>query len=708
MASRDWWTDPRERTRRDRVGAQRTVRRVTKVELRDFAERVLRGGTLAGKLAAAGSFTDRQPGAARAFERPARPPELAFVAGRIKDELPGRSALHRNEERGKLLHRFANHELLALEIMAATLLRFPDAPAAFRFGLAATMVEEQEHLGLYLHRMGQLGVVPGEIPVNDYFWRCLETVESPMDYVVRMALCFEQANLDFTLKYRDEFTAVGDAETAMIMQRVYDDEVGHVKMGLHFFRAWKPKEASDWDAFAGALAVPLSPARAKAEPFDRAGRERAGFDADFITRLALFSRSRGRPPVLYTFNPGCESEVATDKADDSKLTRELTQDLAPLMSLFAAGDDVVECPRLPSETWCRDWLAAGFALPERVEDIRELAGRKLGGWRPWGNSSAAIARVSGLGLGSASPAGVPGESVGAPAGGAVTHWHPDHARAYSKIESVAWRAKVIRALDAPWVVEDSVAVVRTESEALEALLRGWMLKAPFSTAGRGRLLPVRAGAEPSERERAWIAQQLAIHSALRAEPFQKRVLDLSFHFDITNTGVRPAGICAFRTLPGGQFVGTLPGRWRDGLSDPQLKRFVANENGRGALPSAVGALVDTLDTCIKPLGVRGPVGVDAMVVDTLGMYQLDPFVELNPRGTMGRLSLALDKRIHPAGRASWDFLPVQKLGMAAHDWYQRERAASPLVMERGLIRSGVLATNDPVSAIRVLTVLRVG
>lgn len=677
------------------------------MDLRDFAERVLRGATLAEKLAAGGPFTDRQPGAARAFERPARPKELAFVGGRIKDELPGRSVLHRNEERGKLLHRFANHELLALEIMAATLLRFPDAPAAFRFGLAATMAEEQEHLGLYLHRMGELGVVPGEIPVNDYFWRCLETVETPMDYVVRMALCFEQANLDFTLKYRDEFSAVGDTETARVMQRVYDDEVGHVKMGLHFFRAWKPKAASDWDAFAAALVVPLSPARAKAEPFDRAGRERAGFDADFISRLALFSRSRGRPPVLHTFNPGCESEVATGKVDDSKLTRELSRDLAPLMCLLAAGDDVVECPTLPSEEWCRDWLAAGFALPERVASLSEVSGRQLGGWRPWGRSPASVARVATLALGVANGARVSGEFVGVASRGVVAHLHRDHALAYSKVESVAWRAKVIRALDAPWVVEGLVEVVGTEAEALEALSRGWMLKAPFSTAGRGRLLPLRSGAVVSGRERTWIGQQLATHGALRAEPFQKRVLDLSFHFDVTDEGVRPVGICAFRTLPGGQFVGTLPGRWRDRLEDPKLRRFVANENGRGALPRTVVALVDTLDACIKPLGVRGPVGVDAMVVDTLGMYQLDPFVELNPRCTMGRLSLALDKRILPAGRAQWEFLPVQKLGMSAHDWYQRERAASPIVMDRGLIRSGVLATNDPLSAIRVLTVLRV-
>ena len=48
--------------------------------------------------------------------------------------------------RGLLLHGFANHELLALELMGLTLLRFPDAPTAFRLDVARTLSEEQVHL----------------------------------------------------------------------------------------------------------------------------------------------------------------------------------------------------------------------------------------------------------------------------------------------------------------------------------------------------------------------------------------------------------------------------------------------------------------------------------------------------------------------------------------------------------------------------------
>ena len=54
---------------------------------------------------------------------------------------------------GRLLHFFANHELLATELMALVLLKFPDAPAAFRKGVLETLKDEQEHTRLYIERM---------------------------------------------------------------------------------------------------------------------------------------------------------------------------------------------------------------------------------------------------------------------------------------------------------------------------------------------------------------------------------------------------------------------------------------------------------------------------------------------------------------------------------------------------------------------------
>ena len=67
--------------------------------------------------------------------------------------------------------------------MALVLLKFPDAPAAFRKGVLETLKDEQEHTRLYMERMKSCGIEFGAIPVSGYFWRAVSGMESPMDYV---------------------------------------------------------------------------------------------------------------------------------------------------------------------------------------------------------------------------------------------------------------------------------------------------------------------------------------------------------------------------------------------------------------------------------------------------------------------------------------------------------------------------------------------
>jgi hypothetical protein len=49
--------------------------------------------------------------------------------------MPAAGAFHDPARRAVAHHIMANHELQALEVMAWTLLAFPEAPAAFRRGM---------------------------------------------------------------------------------------------------------------------------------------------------------------------------------------------------------------------------------------------------------------------------------------------------------------------------------------------------------------------------------------------------------------------------------------------------------------------------------------------------------------------------------------------------------------------------------------------
>src|SRR5262245_22401264 len=108
--------------------------------LRDFALRVLFGTTLDEKLVGPEGVKleefDEDPGPALTVPpAPGRPASLVFkAAGAAGAEFP-RGRLERDEDRARLLHAFANHELLATELMALVLLRFPEAPPAFRRGV---------------------------------------------------------------------------------------------------------------------------------------------------------------------------------------------------------------------------------------------------------------------------------------------------------------------------------------------------------------------------------------------------------------------------------------------------------------------------------------------------------------------------------------------------------------------------------------------
>lgn len=652
------------------------------MELRTFAERVLHGRSLAEKLAAPDPFTDTTPGPARPLERPARPAALAFPAHRIKDTLP--TDLDDDAERGRLLHRFANHELLALEIMASTLLRFPDAPPAFRFGIARTMVEEQAHLQLYLSRMAALGVEPGEVPVNDFFWRCTETIASPYDYVLRMALTFEQANLDFTRTWRDRFAALGDRETVRALDIVYRDEIGHVRSGLQLFRQWRDPAVGEWEAFEAGLVMPLSPARARGPVVDRAGRLAAGFTPEWIDRIELFGRSRGRPPNVWWFNPSCEEELVHGPGfRPGAAALALEEDLAPLLLFAAARDDVVITPRPPGDPWLRAVAAAGFPLPERVPGVAALADRKVGELRPWGASPTAAARL-------------------APLPGANTLAAPERRAASSKVVALRWRQELLTALAEPWLSPPEGEVCTTLAEVDAAAARGWLLKAPFSTAGRAR----RRG-PLDDNGRAWAARVLVEQGALRAEPWRDRVADLSFHFDVTDTA-HLVGTVRFLTTPAGQFVGTRPGRWL--AREPvEVQRLLTGDGNEPRRLRRIGeALAAHLGPPLAALGVRGPVGVDAFVYREADNLRLDPLVEVNPRMTMGRVSLAIEPHVHPMAPAEWRFHPVARLGAPPAEWFAAASATRPLELERGLLRRGLFATNDPASARAILTVLDLG
>lgn len=675
-----------------------------------WAEILLFGTTLEAKLLPPPPGEDvlSTPMLAGPPDAPGRPVGLGFREGE-RVAFPGRHEVAVPEARGRILHFFANHELLALELMALALLRFPEAPRAWRAGLVGVIVEEQQHLAAYLGRMEGTGVAFGDLPVNRYFWSALAGASSPLAFTAGLALTFEQANLDHAGWWARAFREAGDVDTAGVLDKVLADEIGHVRHGVRWFDRWRDPARSRWDAWADALPAPLTPVRGKGPGFSRAARLDAGLDPDTIERLALFGASKGRPPTVHLFNPGVEDELAG--AGGGAVIRDVTADLAPLLMYLSRTDDVVLVPTVPSTPWLGTVASAGFVVPEWVRWAGEpladtpIGGRTLGRVEPWARSPALVEGGFGDGL-----------------------WRPEWRALASKTWSAARLAEVLGdgadpALSPAWVVAEVCRDVAEVQAALRRLAAEGhdraALKAPLAAAGRG-VRPVRTG-DALGSLTGFVEETLARQGELLVEPWLDRVADLSVQVDIGDGNgdgngdagptVDVAPWARFLTDRNGRYEGAILGRRLEG---PELLRF-AHDGGRD--PDRIGRLLTEaarrVGAALGEAGYRGPAGVDAMIHRLPdGSLRLRPIVEVNLRHTMGRVALALQRRLRGGRVGVWRQIVLGK-HPATKDpaaWAAAVMARSPLRLhgDPPLLDHGVLFTTDPSQARLLLTALAVG
>lgn len=218
-------------------------------------------------------------------DSPGRMEKMHFDNTQIK--FPKKTSFHLDEKRGLAIHFFANHELLAIEMMACALLYYPvknDQDILFKKGLVKTIQDEQKHFKMYANRMKEFGIEFGDYPLNDFFWRQMKELKTPSHFYALMALTFESANLDFALYYEESFKAVDDEKSAQMMRVVFEDEISHVALGSRWLNAWRGDKTL-WEYFSNHLPSLMTPARAKGIQFNRDSRLKAGLDVGFVDNL---------------------------------------------------------------------------------------------------------------------------------------------------------------------------------------------------------------------------------------------------------------------------------------------------------------------------------------------------------------------------------------------------------------------------------------
>lgn len=687
------------------------------MELREFAEKILFSRTLEDKLAAPSSLTDLSPGTPLVSPvQPDRPKELRFRQEKAQYRFPSLEHLDKDAERGRLLHFFANHELLATELMALVLLKFPDAPKAFRSGVLQTLKEEQVHTKLYIRRLAQLGVSFGQYPVNGFFWRMIADVPTPMDYVSRLSLTFEQANLDYSKFFADQFKTIGDGLSQKLMERIYEDEIGHVSYGLKWFRKWKSAQQSDWEAFEAQLKFPLSPRRAKGEPFNREGRTRAGLSDEFVNRMFVYSKSKGRSPGIFVFNPFAESFMGRGRGfSPNKQQVALLTDLETLPQFLCRPDDVVLVSQAPRTAFLAQLKEAGLEPPQFEElskgKIRgELLKRKIGALRPWAWSPESIDLLKPLA----------GNLSGDP-----PPMGEDWIKRIRPLYSKAWGAELLREVlhdaDAPeWMcAEWQIGQLAEDSEQAIELIqsirkRGHqrvVAKMLFGVAGAN----MQRFWEPqlSEAQKKWLRRTIEVEGGVVIEPWLDRGFDFSFQFDMTPKGLRSVGMIEMINDQRGQYQASVyRPKFGAGLNADLVQALNGPRGGR--LKDIRTRLGEIMEPKLQKAGFRGALGVDAFAYREGEQWRIKPVTEINARYTMGRLMIELMRHTASGRTGKMELVSLPALRKRGHNSFIEYAAELkdrfPISLAghpKPRIDQGALCLNDPEKAIGCLAVFSV-
>jgi uncharacterized ferritin-like protein (DUF455 family) len=225
---------------------------------------------------AAADVDVRSPG------RPVRPRLVAprSLASRGLGSVQGRAAF---------VHAIAHIEFNAINLAWDAVARFRGMPQAFYADWIAVASDEARHFGLLERRLAGLGHAYGDFDAHDGLWdMALRTAHSCLERMALVPRVLEARGLDVTPAMLVRLRAVGDEETASILEVILREEVEHVAIGSRWFRWCCEQDGVEPEARFEQLLRDHAGAALRG-PFNREARKAAGFSENemaAITRLA--------------------------------------------------------------------------------------------------------------------------------------------------------------------------------------------------------------------------------------------------------------------------------------------------------------------------------------------------------------------------------------------------------------------------------------
>ena len=190
-------------------------------------------------------------------------------------------------EQGRIhmLHAFAHIEFTAINIALDAIYRFRNLPKQYTSDWLLVASEEAKHFSLLETSLRHRGSFYGDCEAHSGLWDMV--CKTRDDVLHRMALVprvMEARGLDVTPGMIERFQQVGDSAAVDILRIIYDDEIGHVRIGNHWYQALCNQRQLDPVATFQSLIVEYLGGQLRG-PFNWPARLEAGFEATELEAL---------------------------------------------------------------------------------------------------------------------------------------------------------------------------------------------------------------------------------------------------------------------------------------------------------------------------------------------------------------------------------------------------------------------------------------
>lgn len=191
-------------------------------------------------------------------------------------------------ERGRiaLWHSLAHIEFVAIDLALDMAGRFGgEMGPAFVSDFLQVAAEEAMHFALIDRHLRTMGSCYGALPAHGGLWDAADLTRH--DVGARLAvvpMVLEARGLDVTPAMLERVRQNGDRNGAVILNRILDDEIRHVAIGVKHFVAWAKERSVAPDSLWKSLVRQHFSGQLK-EPFNDSARRSAGLPRDWYASL---------------------------------------------------------------------------------------------------------------------------------------------------------------------------------------------------------------------------------------------------------------------------------------------------------------------------------------------------------------------------------------------------------------------------------------